>query len=111
VLNSKITAELIAPNIKACWNISSLTPLSLKTSVIVAFTLLEDGKPLISTIRLKTPESGTDKASEEVFETARRAIIRCGSRGFPMPDRVASSIDVSLKFYPKVASITAVPWR
>ena len=111
VLNSKITAELIAPNIKTCWNINSLTPLAFKKSVIVAFTLLEGGKPLVSTIRLKTPESGTDSVSEEVFETARRAIIRCGARGFLMPDRVASSVDVSLKFYPKVFSITAVPWR
>lgn len=105
-LASKITAELIAPNVQQCWNVGSLSPLALSASVTVAFALTKDGKPFVSTISLKKSEAKTDEIAQEIFKSARRAIIRCGSQGFPMPDRVSEVTNVSIRFDAKLRKVS-----
>ena len=44
-----------------------------------------DKKPIATSIKL----AGSDAdpaATRQAFESARRAIIRCGANGFPLPD-------------------------
>ena len=106
MLASQIAAELIAPHVQMCWNISSLSPLALEASVTVAFSLTKDGKPFGSTIILESSEAGTDEGAQEVFESARRAIIRCGFKGFPMPESAGNFTNVSINFDAKLMKVS-----
>lgn len=67
-----------------CWNVSSLSSAALSTTVIVAFDMEESGVPVTGSIRLVS-SSGPSDGVQQAFEAARRAIIRCGARGFPLP--------------------------
>lgn len=71
--------------IQKCWNVGALGSDALKVTVIVGFTMTRDAKPEIGSIRLVGAEGGTGSAVDRAYETARRAIIRCGSAGFGLP--------------------------
>ncbi|MFN7053086.1 MAG: cell envelope biogenesis protein TolA, partial [Gemmobacter sp.] len=38
-----------------------------------------------SSIRLIESSGGSDASAKQAYEAARRAILRCGSQGFPLP--------------------------
>jgi hypothetical protein len=48
--------------------------------------MARDGRPENGTIRLIESTGGSDAAARQAFEAARRAIIRCGSNGFDLPE-------------------------
>jgi len=67
--------------------------------VTVGFTMTPDAKPEINSIRLINAEGGTGAAVDRAYETARRAIIRCGSSGFGLPaDKYDQWRGVEVKF-------------
>ncbi|GAA0289848.1 energy transducer TonB [Rhodovulum strictum] len=68
-----------------CWNVGALSTEAMMTSVIVALEMREDGRPVIESIRLVSFSGGSDMAARQVFDSARRAIVMCGSSGFPLP--------------------------
>ena len=51
-------------------------------------------------------DAKTDEIAQEIFKSARRAIIRCGSQGFPMPDRVSELTNVSIRFDAKLKKVS-----
>jgi hypothetical protein len=71
--------------VNACWNVGSMTMEALRTTVTVRFNVNSDGRPDASTIELVASDGGSGTALTQAFETARRAIVRCGARGFPLP--------------------------
>lgn len=71
--------------IQRCWNVGALSTDALKVTVTVGFTMTTDAKPENNSIQLINAEGGTGAAVDRAYETARRAIIRCGSAGFGLP--------------------------
>lgn len=71
--------------VSQCWNIGSLSTEALGTVVIIAVQMNQDGTPVTSTIRQISAQGGSSAAAQRVFDSARRAIIRCGARGFDLP--------------------------
>ncbi|MDA8747246.1 hypothetical protein N9M66_03440 [Litoreibacter sp.] len=71
--------------IQKCWNVGALSTDALKVTVTVGFTMTQDAKPEIGSIRLVGAEGGSGGAVDRAYEAARRAIIRCGSAGFGLP--------------------------
>jgi hypothetical protein len=71
--------------IQRCWNVGALSTDALKVTVTVGFTMTPDAKPEIGSIRLVGAEGGSGAAVDRAYESARRAIIRCGSAGFGLP--------------------------
>lgn len=71
--------------VNACWNVGALSMEALRTTVTVGFSVGQDGVPDAGSIELVTSAGGSDTATRQAFEAARRAIIRCGARGFPLP--------------------------
>lgn len=71
--------------VQQCWNVGALSSDALSTTVTVAMSLSQDGKPDAGSIRMIESSGGTDAGARQAFEAARRAIIRCGARGFPLP--------------------------
>lgn len=71
--------------VNACWNVGALSMEALRTTVTVGFSVGQDGVPDAGSITLVESAGGSDTATRQAYEAARRAIIRCGARGFPLP--------------------------
>lgn len=83
---SEEEARELAGAIERCWNVATLSTEATRVSVVVGLTVGQDGKPVATSIRLIGASGGSDAAARQAYEAARRAILRCGSQGFPLPD-------------------------
>jgi hypothetical protein len=77
--------ESLRVAVSACWNVGSLSSEALSTTVIVSVSMNQDGTPNTGSITLEGSEGGSDGAARQAFEAARRAIIRCGAKGYNLP--------------------------
>jgi len=77
--------DALRVSVSNCWNVGSLSTAALSTTVVVGVDMQEDGRPVASSIRMLDFSGGPESAARQAFEAARRAIIRCGARGFPLP--------------------------
>lgn len=94
--------DALRVSVQRCWNTGSLSSQALRTTVVVAVSLSEDGKPNIGSIRMVSSSGGSDSSSRQAFEAARRAIIRCGARGYNLPkDKYAQWRDIEMTFNPE----------
>ncbi|MDT8326570.1 MAG: energy transducer TonB [Roseovarius sp.] len=88
--------------VQQCWNVGSLSSDALRTTVVVAVSMGEDGKPNSGSIRMLSASGGGDTAAKQAFEAARRAIIRCGANGFNLPvEKYDSWRDIEMTFNPE----------
>ncbi|MEP2641956.1 MAG: energy transducer TonB, partial [Roseobacter sp.] len=88
--------------VQACWNVGSLSTDALNTTVIVNVAMSQDGKPVTGSIRMASSSGGTDQAARQAFEAARRAIIRCGARGFDLPvEKYSQWQEIEMTFNPE----------
>ena len=88
--------------VSQCWNVGSLSSDALRTTVVVGVTLAQDGKPDSGSIRMLSSTGGSAEAAQQAYGAARRAIIRCGSRGFQLPpDKYAHWRDIEMTFNPE----------
>ena len=71
--------------VSQCWNIGSLSTEALSTIVVIGVEMNQNGTPVTSSIRMISATGGSNAAAQRVFDSARRAIIRCGARGFNLP--------------------------
>lgn len=75
------TARLVpVAEVLECWNTGFLTAEELLVTVEVEFELSEDGQLVAETINLVGVSSEGSVSADRVYDTVRRAIIRCGSR-------------------------------
>lgn len=94
--------ESLRVAVSACWNVGSLSSAALATTVVVAVSLTPEGKPRTETIRMVSSSGGDDGAAKQAFEAARRAIIRCGARGYNLPaDKYDRWRDIEMTFNPE----------
>ncbi|MFD1193999.1 energy transducer TonB [Seohaeicola saemankumensis] len=88
--------------VQQCWNVGSLSSEALRTTVVVAVSMSEDGRPMNETLRMLSYDGGSADAARQAFESARRAIIRCGANGFNLPrDKYAQWRDIEMTFNPE----------
>lgn len=88
--------------VSSCWNVGSLSSDALKTTVEVAVSLDQDGRPKVTTIRMISSTGGSAGAAQQAFEAARRAIIRCGAKGFSLPqEKYDHWRDIVMTFNPE----------
>lgn len=88
--------------VQNCWNTGSLSTDALKTTVTVAFEMTEDARPVEGSIRMIDSSGGVGGSAQQAYDAARRAIIRCGARGFGLPsEKYASWRNVELVFNPE----------
>ncbi|MBN2905145.1 MAG: energy transducer TonB [Rhodobacteraceae bacterium] len=94
--------DALRVSVSRCWNVGSLSSEALATTVIVGLEMQEDGRPVAGTIRLMSWSGGSEAAARQTFESARRAIIRCGAPGFPLPvEKYAQWRDIEMTFNPE----------
>lgn len=88
--------------VSRCWNVGSLSSEALRTSVVVAVSMQEDGKPRMETIRMISYSGGSEATAAQTFESARRAIIRCGAQGYGLPvEKYDYWRDIEMTFNPE----------
>lgn len=88
--------------VSQCWNVGSLSTDALATTVVVAVSMAESGVPDTGSIRMVSFSGGTEAGARQAFEAARRAIIRCGARGFPLPvEKYSQWRDIEMTFNPE----------
>lgn len=71
--------------IQRCWNVGSLSTEALSVTVVVNVSMGRDGRPDPGSIRMLDYVDGNESAARQAYETARRAIIRCGANGYDLP--------------------------
>ena len=77
--------DALRVSVSSCWNVGSLSTEALQTTVVVGVDMQENGTPVNGSIQMLSFSGGSEAAARQAFEAARRAIIRCGARGFPLP--------------------------
>lgn len=88
--------------VSSCWNVGSLSTAALQTTVVVAVDMTEAGKPVTGSIRMVSYSGGAASAAEQAFQAARRAIIRCGARGYALPQaKFAQWKEIEMTFNPE----------
>lgn len=89
-------------SVSNCWNVGSLSTEALGTTVVVGVSLSQEGKPDVNTIRMLSSTGGSGEAAKQAFEAARRAIIRCGAKGFQLPpEKYGQWRDIEMTFNPE----------
>ena len=77
--------DALRVSVQACWNVGSLSSDALRVTVTVGVSVAQSGVPDAGSVRMLGFEGGSDAAARQAFEAARRAIIRCGAKGFNLP--------------------------
>ena len=73
----------------------------MEVKVTVRVDVGQDRKPISSSIRMTGFQGGEETAARQVFEAAKRAIIRCSKDGLPLPpDKYDTWKDLELGFDP-----------
>jgi hypothetical protein len=73
----------------------------MSTTVTIAVSMGEDGRPDAGSIRLIDAQGGSDAGAQSAFDAARRAILRCARDGYPLPrDKFDQWRELELVFDP-----------
>ncbi len=94
--------EALRVGVQKCWNIGPLSTEAQRMTVVVGVSLDRNGVPNSGTIKLLSSSNGSDAAAKQAFEAARRAIIRCGTKGYDLPaEKYAQWRDIEMTFRPE----------
>lgn len=94
--------ESLRVAVSACWNVGSLSSEALRTTVVVTVEMNQDGTPKTNSITMLSSSGGSQAAAGQAFEAARRAIIRCGARGYQLPvDKFGQWQNIEMTFNPE----------
>lgn len=94
--------ESLRVAVSACWNTGSLSSAALRVTVVVAMQMAESGRPITNTVRLVSSTGGEGDAITQAYEAARRAILRCGAKGYDLPqEKFGQWRDIEMTFNPE----------
>ena len=94
--------ETLRVAVSSCWNTGSLSSAALRVTVVVGVQMAETGKPVSGSIRLISSEGGSGDAVTQAYEAARRAILRCGAKGYDLPqEKFGQWRDIEMTFNPE----------
>ena len=77
--------DSLAASVERCWNVAALSSAAQQATIAVAVTIGPDKKPVATSIVVTHSNADAD-STRQAFEAARRAILRCGYSGLPLPD-------------------------
>lgn len=88
--------------VSRCWNVGSLSTDALNVVVVVGFSLNRDGTVVGNSVRKLDSSGGSSAAEGQAYEAARRAVLRCGSKGYDLPaDKYDQWQDIEITFNPE----------
>jgi hypothetical protein len=94
--------ETLRVAVSSCWNVGSLSSEALQTTVVVSVAMNKDGTPIAGSISMESSSGGATAAARQAYEAARRAIIRCGARGYDLPaEKFGQWQNIEMTFNPE----------
>lgn len=88
--------------IAQCWNVSALDDEAANAVITVGFALDEDARPVGDSLELVDQNDAPEAAVRSAYVSARRAILRCGARGFKLPlEKRAAWRNIRVTFNPE----------
>jgi len=88
--------------VSRCWNVGSLSTDALNVVVVVGFSLNRDGTIVGGSVRMLDSSGGSNAAANQAYQAARRAILRCGAKGYDLPaDKYDQWQDIEITFNPE----------
>lgn len=85
--------------VNACWNVDPGSQ-AARVTMTVAFNLDQSGK-VVGDVRQLSADGGDASSTEIAFQAARRAILRCGAKGYQLPaDKYDQWKEVEITFDP-----------
>ncbi|MEM1360566.1 MAG: hypothetical protein AAGF94_02475 [Pseudomonadota bacterium] len=84
-----------------CWNFGALSRDAARVTVTVWMQMSPEGRPVSDSLRLIDFEGGSQDAADQAYQVARRAILRCGGQGYPLPrEKYAHWQEIEMVFNP-----------
>ena len=78
-----------------------LSTAAASSTVVVGMKMNADGTPIATTIRMIGATGPDDTSVKRAYETAVRAVRKCGLRGFPLPvEKYAHWAEIEITFSP-----------
>jgi hypothetical protein len=65
--------------------VGTLSSEATQTVIVVSLQMNQNATPVTGSIKMDSFEGGSSASAARVYDAARRAIIRCGSSGFNLP--------------------------
>lgn len=91
-------AQPLREAIQSCW-LPPQEGAAAQATVVVGIEMRPDRTP--KSTRLIASDAPTKAATDEAYQAARRAIIRCGQEGFPLPvDEYEQWREIEITFEP-----------
>ncbi len=69
--------------VNKCWNLGAVSTDATRTKITVLVTFTQDARP--QKVELLDSSGPSDASIQTAFQAARRAILRCGKDGYPLP--------------------------
>ena len=101
-----VPADLVWPTgfraaVAKCWNLDSLSKAARQGEVTLRVEFDRQGLPDADLMQIVGPSDTPDAARDELFASARRALMRCAGDGYDLPaDRYALWKVMELTFSP-----------
>ncbi len=92
--------QVIAAAVKPCFNVGVLSQSAQGESIIIDFEIDAFGRPDIFSITVRSSEMSVGQT--QLFEAARRAILRCGSNGLG----ISGPSSIALSFAPSGVEVS-----
>ncbi|WP_231704040.1 energy transducer TonB [Cochlodiniinecator piscidefendens] len=87
--------------VSQCWNVD-VGSTAANVTVVVGMSMNRDATVVSNSLRLVSSEGGSGRAVDTAFQAARRAIIRCGARGYDLPiEKYEQWRDIEITFNPE----------
>jgi len=87
--------------VQQCWNVGALSSDALQVTVTVGVTVAQSGVPDAGSVHMIGFQGGTEAAALQAYEAARRAILRCGAKGFQLPpEKYDQWREIEMEFNP-----------
>lgn len=95
-------ADGLRLSVQQCWNLGALSTDAMAVTVVVGLSMTPNAMPDVGSIHLISASGGSQAATAQAFEAARRAIIRCAGDGYGLPpDQFEHWRDIHITFNPE----------
>ena len=94
--------QRLVAQVQSCWNLGATSTEALRTTVTIAFSMTDEGKPIQGSVKLVRSNSDSERAVQRAFESGRHAILKCLENGHDLPiEKYEQWQNVEMTFDPR----------
>ncbi len=100
VPQSELWPATFRAQVAQCWNVGGLPDAARQASVTLRVAFDATARPILATMQMQAA-TGNAAATEQLYDSARRALMRCAGAGYDLPpDQIALWRVMDLTFEP-----------